>query len=186
MPRLYWLDYETTGTNARLHRLLEMALAVTDLSNPFAFTPVYHAVFRYPKDERAFLFDNPIVLEMHTKNGLLDECAQSEITPAQAEAHLLELVPEVSDKNDLPILAGSTVSFDKQFMDEHMPRLAARFSHRFFDVSAIKLFCQSRGMAKIPKGEAHRCVADIEESVEHGRQCDLWLEGYYASRSALR
>ena len=57
----------------------------------------------------------------------------------------------------------------------HMPRLAARFSHRHYDVSAVKLFCRSLGMPKPPKAEAHRATADVLESIAHARLCAEWL-----------
>ena len=39
----------------------------------------------------------------------------------------------------------------------------------------MKLFCQSLGMPKIPKAEAHRAMADVEESARHGSLCLDWL-----------
>jgi len=68
------------------------------------------------------------------------------------------------------------VHFDHGFLRVHMPKLAARFSHRHYDVSAVKLFCQSLGMPKPPKAEAHRAAADVRESIEHAKACADWLE----------
>ncbi len=56
-----------------------------------------------------------------------------------------------------------------------MPTLAERFSHRYYDVSAVKLFCRSLGMPKPQPAEAHRAMADIQESIAHARQCARWL-----------
>lgn len=42
------------------------------------------------------------------------------------------------------------------------------------DVSAVKLFCRSLGMPKLPKAEAHRAMADVEESVRHAEACALF------------
>ena len=83
----------------------------------------------------------------------------------------------VSDKDERPTLAGRTVHFDLGFIRHHMPRLAARLSHRVYDVSAICLFCESLGMPRLKKGEAHRASEDVLESVEHARRCAEWLCG---------
>ncbi len=73
------------------------------------------------------------------------------------------------------MLAGSSIHFDHAFLAVHMPRFAARLSHRHYDVSAIKLFCQSLGADKFPKAEAHRAKDDIAESIAHAKACAEWL-----------
>ncbi len=180
MTLLVWLDYETTGLDPARHCLLEMAVALATLDDPFNFQHAYHAVFRLSAFGRSKL--DPFIVDMHTKNGLLDECARSTIDVWDAEWLLRDIIPKVEDPSERPILAGSTISFDKAFMAKHMPMLHARFSHRLFDVSGLKLFCQSRGMPKIPKGEAHRAKKDVVESIAHGVICDGWLEEYYYRR----
>jgi oligoribonuclease len=172
--KLYWLDLETTGLDPSVGLLLELAIAEADLERPFDIGPIYNAVFRFT-DRHALSVSNPYVFDMHVKNGLLDECAKSLTTVLDAEDHLLNFVPEVSG-DDKPTLAGSTVHFDHGFLRAHMPRLAARFSHRHYDVSAVKLFCRSLGMEKVPKAEAHRAADDIRESIEHAKLCVRWLD----------
>jgi oligoribonuclease len=113
---------------------------------------------------------------MHAKSGLLTECGRAKTTMGEVEDYLLTLVhgePERGD--DKPTLAGSTVHFDLGFLRVHAPRFAARVSHRCYDVSAVKLFCESLGMPRIPKGNAHRAADDVMESVRHARQCVEWL-----------
>lgn len=176
--RLYWLDLETTGLDPNADNILEIAVAVSLLERPFDVTERVELRMRYPsvtdsKGAPASL--HPVVEEMHTKNGLLAECRRSLLGIADAEENLLSIVPEVADREDKPTLAGSSVHFDHAFLRAKMPRLAARFSHRHYDVSAIKLFCQSLGMGKLPKAEAHRAAADIRESIAHAEQCAEWL-----------
>lgn len=184
MRELYWLDYETTGLVADEHRLLEVAVARADFYDPYKIEHVYNAVFQLgPEEVKTF---DPLIIDMHTKNGLFEDCFVSTRTVWRAEQDLLKIVPWVENKEDRPTLAGSTVSFDHGFMKKHMPELAKRFSHRHFDVSSKKLDCQTKGMAKLPKAEAHRAVDDIEESVAHGVQCEQWLLRFYNSIDALR
>ena len=166
--KLLWLDVETTGLDPTKDVLLELAFAVTDLEEPFDIGSVYNPVLKFT--DVAGL--SPFILDMHTKNGLLAECAQSVVTLADVEEWMLAVVPEAEDK---PVLAGSTIHFDHGFLKAHLPRLAARLSHRHYDVSAVKLFCQSLGMPKPPKAEAHRAAADVRESIAHAQMCAEWL-----------
>jgi oligoribonuclease len=173
--KIFWLDVETTGLEPTRDVLLELAIAEADLERPFDIGPVRSWVFPLPADGTRPVTLSPFILDMHTKNGLLAECARSTETVFAVEERLLSLVPAVANREDTPALAGSSVHFDHAFLREHMPRLAARFSHRHYDVSAVKLFCRSLGMKKVPKAEAHRAADDVRESVAHARLCAKWL-----------
>jgi oligoribonuclease len=176
MKKLLWLDCETTGLDSVADDLLEVAWAFADFDDPFDVGSVESSVVRYPDSRYPNISHlSPFILEMHTKNGLLAECRHRLIGVADLEEALLSTVPEVADKEDRTVLAGSTISFDHAFLKAKMPRLAARLSHRHYDVSAVKLFCQSLGMPKIPKAEAHRAKEDILESIAHARWCAEWL-----------
>jgi oligoribonuclease len=121
---------------------------------------------------------NPYVHAMHTKSGLLADCADAVAFDVASVEDVLcgeaWNVVEVAPGEHPHVLAGSSVHFDHDWLRVHMPRLAARFSHRYLDVSGIKLECMSQGMAPLPKAEAHRALADIRESVTHLERCRDW------------
>ncbi len=173
---LLWLDVETTGLNPTTDFLLEIALAKSSFEHPFDVLPLYHAVVAGDW-ERLEMAD--VVRAMHTKSGLFEACKGPEAKGVKAiETELDALLGPLPDKyEDFPILAGSAVHFDLRFLRGSMPRIAARFHHRTYDVSSIKLFCESIGMPRIPKGEAHRATKDIDESVAHAYACARWLRG---------
>lgn len=174
--KLVWCDLETLGLRPGVG-ILEIALAEADLSDPFNIKHIYHAVLEMPKSALWQLDDRGgFVQKTHTANGLFAESATKGVRPGRVVEELYELLPNTP--NDLPVLAGSSVHFDHDFLKHHMPEIAARFSHRHYDVRAIELFCQSLGMEKLPKAEAHRSVADIEESVAHAKLCAEWLKGW--------
>ena len=175
MPKLMWLDLETTGRDPQKHQVLEVALWVADLSAPFEAAPVYQSVVYFSRSSWGLLEDDR-VLEMHTKNGLLVECARGRAPGLELVEHLLlQHVPEEKEREAMPVLAGSSIHFDHSFIKVHMPKVDARLSHRHYDVSGLKLFCQSMGMPKFRKAEAHRAAADVAESISHGVECERWL-----------
>jgi oligoribonuclease len=171
--KLYWLDLETTGLDPATCDILEVAVMEADFSDPFNG----RVICNRPVWTRLGDSDlDPFILNMHTGNGLLGDCRAPHSWPLpRVEDALLALIPMVEDKEERGILAGSSIHFDHSFIARHMPTLNKRFSHRHYDVSAIKLFCQSMGMPKFRKAEAHRALADVKESIQHARECQEWL-----------
>lgn len=175
---LLWFDAETTGLDERRCTILEVSLSKADLLDPFNAVPVYDSVVSFPRSRWVEIpeGDREFIIDCHTRNGLLDECAAPDAPGLrEVEDTLLRLIPVASTRDDMPVLADSSVHFDHAFLRVHMPRLAARLSHRHYDVSAFKLLCQSLGMPKFRKAEAHRARPDVEESIQHGRECVQWL-----------
>lgn len=178
--KLIWADLETTGLEPDKCNILEVAVAIASLEAPFDHQHVYQAVTHLSASDISGL--DPFIVNMHNKSGLLMECLASSLLISQVETQLLDIIPWVENKDERPILAGSSIHFDHSFITHHMPTLAKRLSHRHYDVSAFKLFAQSKGMAKFPKAEAHRAKDDIDESVSHAKACDAWLCAHYQGK----
>lgn len=171
MRVLYWLDIETTGLNPIHNKILEIAISKAPFDDPFNARLVHHSVYAFPHDRDML---EPAVREMHENSGLLTDCEYLAYVGQPRAVHGPELC-DLFDEGEEPIFAGSSVHFDVRFLRASFPEFALKFSHRHYDVSAIKLFCESLGMPKLPKGEAHRAQADILESIEHARACAQWL-----------
>lgn len=169
---LFWLDIETTGLDPRSHIVLEVAFGVADFKRPYELIDTYQGVVTFNGTDL-----DPFILDMHTRNGLLEECRNSPnaVGYADIEHEINRRIPTGLARDEMPILAGSSIHFDRSFLQMIMPDVMKRFSHRHYDVSSIKLFCESMGMPKLPRAQAHRAMADVLESIEHAKQCAEWV-----------
>lgn len=179
--KIVWLDLETTGLNPEQDKILEVAVKVCTLEEPFPDSTVkppvsYQAAIAFDRTIDTVKID-PYVDKMHTENGLFAECARSTIGVSNVEHILLSMIDVNTDRENMTTLAGSSVHFDLAFLRVHMPALAKHLSHRLYDVSAVKLFCRSIGMPKLPRQEAHRAMADVNESIDHAMKCAEWCNG---------
>lgn len=161
-----WLDLETTGTDPTRHRILEIAAVIVD--EDLSIKAWVNYVIN--QDGQAWLDEMiPVVREMHTRNGLIDDCLNGVGTDlAGAETAALYLASELGD--DPIVLAGSTVAFDRGFIIEHMPALGALLSHRCFDVSTLKMAERDWCGGAFRKAEAHRALPDVLESLQQARE----------------
>ncbi len=175
---LCWVDLETIGLNPMENSILEIAVALSTLEDPFNVYARVHAVLEVPPR----VVFQPGALAMHQKNGLLEECQKSSTTLREVHAQLNQIIPRVSSRENMTTLAGASVHFDHEFLKAAdtwfapEERFTSWLSHRHYDVSAIKLFCRSLGMPKIPCDQAHRAVADVNESIRHAKLCAEWLQ----------
>ena len=175
MPRLVWLDLETTGLDENKDQILELVAATADLRDPFNVTLVNSSVLWHHPSQVAR--HDQYVIDMHTKNGLWKECANEEaLDPFEVQDALLKSLPDTDDRDEKWILAGSTVHFDRGFLKTWMPKVVKLLHHRHLDVSSIKIDCESQGMPKLPRAEAHRAWDDIQESMAHLKLCREWQQ----------
>src|ERR1700677_2995718 len=102
--KLYWIDIETSGLLPERDAILEISYAEANLEQPFNIGPVQGVVLRFSADHHPHDI-HPTVLEMHERNGLFADCARSTTIVAEVEEQLLALVPEVTDRENMPTLA---------------------------------------------------------------------------------
>ena len=193
---LCWADLETSGLDPLKEDILEIYLVLTTFTPPFL--PVkspHHYIITGRGRDRVLAADvHPFVLKMHEKSGLRSELDDLEKLSdlATVEKDLLDLShdwPGVGvDVTKLPdeerrritdskvVIAGNSSHFDLSFLRTHLPRFAARLSHRVFDVSAMSLLARSMGMPRLPKAERHRAKVDVEESMFQAQLVSDWLD----------
>ncbi|MBI3891354.1 MAG: oligoribonuclease [Candidatus Wallbacteria bacterium] len=160
MKNLLWVDLEMSGLDDTKDVILEVAAVVTDI----ALLPLerYHAVVFHPPEVLAAM--HPWCIEHHGQSGLTAECARG-LPLEQVEEQLLALFRRHWPNGDSAVLAGNSVGTDRRFLIRWMPKLGERLHYRVLDVSSFKIVFKSRYGIVFDKGEAHRAVSDIDESI---------------------
>jgi oligoribonuclease len=163
---LAWMDLEMTGLDAGRHTIVEIATLVTD--DDLEVVAVGPDLVVHVGSEELDRMDS-YVREMHTKSGLLAEIEASTVTLADAGAATLEfLKTHLPEKQSVP-LAGNSIGTDRRFLAAQLPEIERWLHYRSVDVSTVKELCRRwypEALAGAPpKGNAHRAMDDINESV---------------------
>lgn len=162
MNYLCWIDLETEGLDPRNHRILEVGIVVTTDK----LVPLLEESYVIRQHDVGDM--SGYVYNMHTKSGLLAECAGPDaVRVADAESALWRI--SHSQHPAKMTLAGNSVHFDKEFLRQWMPGVLDQFNYRMLDVSALKFAAAQLGIPEPKKGLAHRALADIYESIEEYR-----------------
>jgi len=184
MPVL-WCDIETTGLDPQRCSLLEVAVAITDtdldvLDIASFTTPLY--------GEESW---DRAALHMHGTNGLIAECTdrrpgkgEQRTTGLEAAQRLVERCAEESESagHGLPYLGGSSVHFDRAFLQHHTHWLTRRVHpYRNVDVTSVSKLVETwfpdQWSRLIQVRSDHRAEADITASIARLRTCREILTG---------
>jgi oligoribonuclease len=146
--------------------IVEIATIVTDDElNIVAEGPdlVVHAT-----EEQLELME-PVVVEMHTKSGLLNEIRSSTLSLEDAGAQTLAFIKEhVPQARSVP-LCGNSIGMDRRFLDAYLPEIEQYLHYRSVDVSSVKELVRRWYPAVLNqlrnKQGTHRALDDIRESV---------------------
>jgi oligoribonuclease len=172
---LVWIDCEMSGLEPDKERLLEIAVIVT---GPHLEPRIEGPVLVIHQSDALLDGMDAWNKGTHGKSGLIDKVRASTLTEAQAEQQILDFLSRYVPKNASP-LCGNTISQDRRFLVNYMPRLEAFFHYRNIDVSTLKELAkrwrpQVAGAFK--KQQSHTALADVHESIDelvHYRQTFL-------------
>ncbi len=160
------MDLEMTGLNPAVDRIVEIATLITDDElNIVAEGP--DIVVHQPDDVLAKMA--PIVVDMHTKSGLLDEIRKSTVSLEEAgKATLAFIKSHVGAPKSVP-LCGNSIGTDRRFLAAYLPEIENYLHYRSIDVSSVKELVKrwypGVDAAKPSKNGNHRALDDIRDSV---------------------
>ena len=160
------MDLEMTGLDPARHVIVEIATLVTDDElNIVAEGPdlVVH------QDDAALAEMDDVVVEMHTKSGLIDAIRSSTISLADAGAQTLEFIKtHVTEARRVP-LCGNSIGMDRRFLAAYLPEIEEYLHYRSVDVSTIKELVRrwypALNSGRPRKAGSHRAMDDVIESV---------------------
>lgn len=153
-----WLDMEMTGLDPKEHKIIEVALIVTDLNfNPLT---AYEQVIFQPPEELAKM--DKWCTQTHSKSGLTQKIPQG-MSLETAEKEIIEICK--THFTEKIILCGNTIGQDRKFIENYMPEFEKLLHYRMVDVSSYKEIFKHIYKIKFEKKEVHRATADIEESI---------------------
>lgn len=162
---LVWIDCEMSGLEPDKERLLEIAVIVT---GPHLAPRIEGPVLVIHQSDALLEQMDAWNKGTHGKSGLIDKVRMSTLTEAQAEQQILDFLVRYVPKNASP-LCGNTISQDRRFLVNYMPRLEAFFHYRNIDVSTLKELAKRwrphlHGGFK--KQQSHTALADVHESID--------------------
>ena len=163
---LAWIDLEMTGLDPELHVIVEIATLITDDQlNLVAEGP--DLVISATEEELGKM--DPVVVEMHTKSGLLNEIKTSEISLDEAGKKTLSFLMEHIPKKGTVPLCGNSIGTDRRFLAKWLPDIENFLHYRSVDVTSIKELGK-RWFPEITeaapeKNGGHRAMDDIKASL---------------------
>jgi oligoribonuclease len=132
---LVWMDLEMTGLEPETDVIVEIATLITDDDlNIIAEGPdlVIH------QSDEVLARMNQVVIDMHTKSGLLEAIKSSTITLEEAGAATLEFIRQhIPEARTIP-LCGNSIGTDRRFLAKYLPEIENYLHYRSVDVSTIK------------------------------------------------
>ncbi|QAX94337.1 DnaQ-like DNA polymerase III subunit [Gordonia phage Harambe] len=206
MSKAVFIDLETTGLNPVTEEIIEFAIMVVDTDTweqvegqtlaGLVFTP--QIVQRLNDDS----FVKP-VREMHNKNGLFPKLRKfidngtATSTYEEVEARILGRLKDFQIKG-LPVW-GSSVHFDRKFLEQKMPKLNDYFHYRVVDSSSDmerlkatrpdlwkKIDNDPSKYVSPPEAPNHRALEDLRHSVDLERRIAKWVTGPAAACADLQ
>jgi oligoribonuclease len=163
---LAWIDLEMTGLDTSRNVIVEIATLLTD-DDLEIIAEGPDLVIHQPPEALALMDD--VVVNMHTRSGLLPEIETSTISLQQAtDATMAFLREHIAEPRTVP-LCGNSIGTDRRFLAAYMPEIEEFLHYRSVDVSTLKELIKRWNPALLKgaprKAEGHRALDDIRESV---------------------
>jgi oligoribonuclease len=168
---LLWLDLETTGSNRQHDFVLEVGMVATGLNLEVVGRAEFIVAYAPAWEPRLDLL--PVVRKMHTDNGLLWDCKDSQLSIAEVNERCVAFLSSAGDPLDAGpgdwLLAGSGIShFDRDYVKRDLPGVEAWLAYPNLDIGvmrrAFKYLGGEQFLVEAPRSagdqKEHRALAD--------------------------
>ena len=165
LPPLIWVDCEMTGLDINKDALVEIAVLVTDAQLNVLGAGVDLVI---KCDQVKLDSMQQVVIDMHSKSGLINEIPNGTTLAAADDAIIANLKKYAPSEGKSP-LAGNSVYVDRAFIARDLPKLNAYLHYRTIDVSTIKELARrwhpKTYFSAPAKSGNHRALGDIRDSI---------------------
>lgn len=167
-----WIDLESTGVDTRTgDKLLQIAVILTDLDFNEIDTIEAKFYFSPAEVEKLKAQANSFVKDMHATTGLWDRLSdEGNPTQEDFDLHLLAWLQAYQPAAKALYFGGNSITLDREFMREFLPKSYEHLSHRSMDMTSVELFLVgSDGRPRFQKKLTHEALEDIRESLAQAR-----------------
>jgi oligoribonuclease len=163
---LVWMDLEMTGLDHTSDVIVEIATLITD--DELEIIAEGPDLVIHQEDDVLARMD-PVVVEMHTRSGLLSAIRASTVSLEEAGSATLEFIKTlVPEPRSVP-LCGNSIGTDRRFLARYLPAIEEHLHYRSVDVSTfkelVKRWYPGLDNERPFKIGAHRALDDIRDSV---------------------
>lgn len=173
-----WTDLETTGSDVATNKIIEVGCVLTDHN----LAEIERRSWVVNDGDALDLMKvaDPVVIEMHTVNELIDDLKYG-VSTREVECEIINWIGIFGKPHDF-ILSGSGVGhFDRKFIDKYMSGFSKWLKYYPMDVGVLRrgLTLMGRTDLLMPKSQSdaknHRALDDALLHLEEMRHIKIAL-----------
>lgn len=173
--KILWVDLETTGTDEKTGKILEIGAIVTDDShelNELAELSVVEPL-KCPWQH----LDTQVVFDMHMANGLIADCVAAykdfnERVLGGVQITFHQFINEHFPKGKIPLAGSGVGHFDRRWIVEQLG-FGSRLTYWSYDIGCVRRFLQLANVElpgyTAPENKAHRGLDDVKDHLAEAR-----------------
>lgn len=187
---LLWTDLEATGSKDD-DPILEWGAVITTQDYPWTEIESYTAVC-LPEDPEWDQGMKDVVLEMHTKNGLLDDVRATDKTIGEIEDDILAMLARHGKRHEFTLAGSGVGHYDRRMIRAQAPRVERWLRYPNFDIGDIRRLMKFAGRNDLVRAgitqnapgegnKAHRGLDDIRDHIAEAVEYAKMVQGIGAS-----